>query len=67
VGGAGATQALAEDPVGCLGVISDRYMAMGTRFRVVDLWIQALNEASDDAVIAKARCESSAAASRRSP
>jgi AcrR family transcriptional regulator len=51
---AGATQALADDPVGCLGVISDRYMAKGTRFRVVDLWIQALTEASDDPVIAKA-------------
>jgi AcrR family transcriptional regulator len=50
----GATQALAEDPVGCLGVISDRYMAKGSRFRVVDLWIQALTEASDDPVIAKA-------------
>jgi TetR/AcrR family transcriptional regulator len=49
-----ATQALADDPVGCLGVISDRYMAKGTKFRVVDLWIQALTEASDDPVIAKA-------------
>jgi AcrR family transcriptional regulator len=49
-----ATHALAEDPVGCLGVISDRYMAKGTKFRVVDLWIQALTEASDDPVIAKA-------------
>jgi TetR/AcrR family transcriptional regulator len=51
---ADATNALAEDPVGCLGVISDRYMAKGTKFRVVDLWIQALTEASDDPVIAKA-------------
>ena len=50
----GATQALAEDPVGCLGVISDRYMAKGSKFRLVDLWIQALTEASDDPVIAKA-------------
>jgi TetR/AcrR family transcriptional regulator len=49
-----ATQALADDPVGCLGVISDRYMAKGSKFRVVDLWIQALTEASDDPVIAKA-------------
>jgi TetR/AcrR family transcriptional regulator len=49
-----ATDALADDPVGCLGVISDRYMAKGTKFRVVDLWIQALTEASDDPVIAKA-------------
>ena len=29
-------------------------MAKSTRFRVVDLWIQALTEASDDPVIAKA-------------
>lgn len=49
-----ATVALAEDPAGCLGVISDRYMAKGAKFRLVDLWIQALTEASDDPVIAKA-------------
>lgn len=49
-----ATRALAEDPAGCLGVISDRYMAKGAKFRLVDLWIQALTEASDDPVIAKA-------------
>jgi TetR/AcrR family transcriptional regulator len=49
-----ATNAIAEDPVGCLGVISDRYMAKGRRFRVVDLWIQALTEATEDPVIAKA-------------
>jgi AcrR family transcriptional regulator len=49
-----ATRALADDPVGCLGVISDRYMAKGGKFRLVDLWIQALTEASDDPVIAKA-------------
>jgi TetR/AcrR family transcriptional regulator len=49
-----AGAAIADDPVGCLGVISDRYMAKGSRFRVVDLWIQALTEATDDPVIAKA-------------
>ena len=49
-----AEKALAEDPVGCLGAIADAYMAKKTRIRLVDLWIQALNEASDDAVIAKA-------------
>jgi TetR/AcrR family transcriptional regulator len=49
-----AERALAEDPVGCLGSIADAYMAKKTRIRLVDLWIQALNEASDDAVIAKA-------------
>jgi AcrR family transcriptional regulator len=49
-----AERTLAEDPVGCLGAIADAYMAKKTRIRLVDLWIQALNEASDDAVIAKA-------------
>ncbi len=49
-----ATNAMAEDPVGCLGVIADRYMAKGNRLRVVDLWIQALTVAPDDPVIAKA-------------
>jgi AcrR family transcriptional regulator len=49
-----AERALAEDPVGCLGAIADAYMAKKTRIRLVDLWIQALNEAADDAVIAKA-------------
>jgi AcrR family transcriptional regulator len=49
-----ATAAMAEDPVRCLGVIADRYMAKGNRLRVVDLWIQALTEATEDAVIAKA-------------
>ena len=51
---ADATKAIADDPVGSLGVISDRYMSKGTRFRVVDLWIQALTEATEDPVIAKA-------------
>ena len=49
-----AEQALLDDPVGCLGAIADAYMAKKTRIRLVDLWIQALNEASDDALIAKA-------------
>jgi AcrR family transcriptional regulator len=49
-----AEKALADDPVGCLGAIADAYMAKRTRIRLVDLWIQALTEASDDAVIAKA-------------
>ena len=49
-----ATNVMAEDPVGCLGVIADRYMAKGNRLRVVDLWIQALTVAPDDPVIAKA-------------
>lgn len=49
-----AEAALTDDPAGCLGVIADRYMVKGNRLRVVDLWIQALTEAADDPVIAKA-------------
>ena len=49
-----AERALMDDPVGCLGAIADAYMAKKTRIRLVDLWIQALNEASEDATIAKA-------------
>jgi AcrR family transcriptional regulator len=47
-------KALADDPAGCLGAIGDAYMAKRARIRLVDLWIQALNEAANDAVIAKA-------------
>jgi AcrR family transcriptional regulator len=49
-----AEAALAADPAKCLGVVADRYMAKGKRLRVVDLWIQALTEASEDRVIASA-------------
>jgi AcrR family transcriptional regulator len=49
-----AQAAIDDDPVGCLGVISDRYMAKGKRLRVVDLWIQALTVAPEDKVIAAA-------------
>jgi AcrR family transcriptional regulator len=49
-----AEQAIADDPSGCLGAIGDAYMAKRSRIRMVDLWIQALTEASDDAVIAAA-------------
>jgi len=47
-------EAIANDPQGCLGAISDAYMAKRSRLRLVDLWIQALTEASEDDVIAKA-------------
>jgi AcrR family transcriptional regulator len=47
-------QAVASDPDKCLGAIADAYMAKGRKLRVVDLWIQALNEASEDKVIAAA-------------
>ncbi len=49
-----AASALANDPGGCLGAVSDAYLAKRSRVRIVDLWIQALTEASEDAVIAKA-------------
>jgi TetR/AcrR family transcriptional regulator len=46
--------AVAADPAKCLGAIADAYMAKGKKIRVIDLWIQALNEASEDKVIAAA-------------
>ncbi|HZO96286.1 MAG TPA: TetR/AcrR family transcriptional regulator [Gaiellaceae bacterium] len=49
-----AERSLAEDPGRCLGAISDAYMQKRSRIRLVDLWIQALSEAPDDAAIAKA-------------
>jgi AcrR family transcriptional regulator len=47
-------QLIAKDPEKCLGAIADAYMAKGQKIRVIDLWIQALNEASEDKVIAAA-------------
>jgi AcrR family transcriptional regulator len=49
-------EAVAADPDQCLGAIADAYMAKGKKLklRVVDLWIQALNEAASDKVIAAA-------------
>jgi len=49
-----AEDAIAADPDRCLGAIGDAYMAKGKKLRVIDLWIQALNEASEDKVIAAA-------------
>ena len=49
-----AEGAMADNPEKCLGAISDAYMAKGKKIRVIDLWIQALNEASEDKVIAAA-------------
>jgi AcrR family transcriptional regulator len=46
--------ALAADPKGCLGAVADAYMTSKARIRLVDLWIQALSEAAEDAVIAAA-------------
>ena len=47
-------EALEKNPAGCLGAIADAYTAKRAKLRLVDLWIQALTEASEDAVIAKA-------------
>jgi AcrR family transcriptional regulator len=49
-----AEEAIAADPESCLGAIGDVYMAKRARIRMVDLWIQALIEASEDRVIATA-------------
>ncbi len=49
-----AEEASRENPGGCLGSIADMYMAQRARVRLVDLWILAISEASDDATIAKA-------------
>jgi AcrR family transcriptional regulator len=49
-----AEQALAENPTGCLGAIMDAYMAKRAKLRLVDLWIQALGEVSEEPLIAKA-------------
>ena len=46
-------EALAGDPAKSLGAIADAYMIRGRKIRVIDLWIQALNE-SEDKVIAGA-------------
>jgi AcrR family transcriptional regulator len=49
-----AEEARAEDPGGCLGAVAHAYMASRSRVRLIDLWIQGLTEAAEDAVIAKA-------------
>jgi AcrR family transcriptional regulator len=49
-----AEQSVAENPGGCFGAISDAYTAKRAKLRLTDLWIQALVEASDEPVIAKA-------------
>ncbi|HUK45104.1 MAG TPA: TetR/AcrR family transcriptional regulator [Gaiellaceae bacterium] len=49
-----AEEALERDPSGCLGAIADAFIARRAKLRLVDLWIQALTEASEDPPIAKA-------------
>ncbi|HEY7398312.1 MAG TPA: TetR/AcrR family transcriptional regulator [Gaiellaceae bacterium] len=48
-----AEAAVAESPETCLGAVADAFMAKRAKIRLIDLWIQGLNEA-DDPVIAKA-------------
>jgi AcrR family transcriptional regulator len=48
-----AEEAMATAPESCLGAIADAYMVKGRKLRVIDLWIQGLNE-SEDRVIAQA-------------
>jgi AcrR family transcriptional regulator len=49
-----AEQAVAKSPETCLGAVADAFMAKRAKLRLIDLWIQALNETGDDPVIAKA-------------
>jgi AcrR family transcriptional regulator len=49
-----AEDALATNPSGCLGAIADAYSAKRSKLRLVDLWIQALTVAPEEAVIAEA-------------
>ena len=49
-----ADEARATDPGGCLGAVANAYMASRSRVRLIDLWIQGLTEAAEDAAIAKA-------------
>jgi AcrR family transcriptional regulator len=48
-------QAIADDPEQCLGAIADAYMIKGKKLRVIDLWIQALNEAGDKVIASAVR------------
>jgi AcrR family transcriptional regulator len=49
-----AETTVAESPDTCLGAVADAFMAKRSKIRLIDLWIQGLNETSDDPVIAKA-------------
>jgi TetR/AcrR family transcriptional regulator len=48
-------EAIEADPDKCLGAIADAYMAKGKKIRVIDLWIQALNESEDKVIAAAVR------------
>ena len=45
-----AEEAMAKDPGRCLGKIADGYMKKRGGLRLVDLWVQALNETADPAI-----------------
>jgi AcrR family transcriptional regulator len=49
-----ALAAIEASPDTCLGAVADAFMAKRQKIRLIDLWIQGLNEASDDPVIARA-------------
>ena len=49
-----AEETVRLNPTSCLGAVADMYMRPHAKIRLVDLWIQAITEASDDATIAKA-------------
>jgi len=49
-----AEDAIARTPETCLGAVVDAFMAKRAKIRLIDLWIQALNETGADPVIAKA-------------
>jgi len=48
-------EALAGDPDKSLGAIADAYMVRGRKIRLIDLWIQALNEAGDRVIATAVR------------
>ena len=49
-----AETAVAETPETCLGAVADAFMAKRAKIRLIDLWIQGLNETAEDTVITKA-------------
>jgi AcrR family transcriptional regulator len=48
-------EALAGDPEKSLGAIADAYMVRGRKIRLIDLWIQALNEVGDKVIATAVR------------
>ncbi|HEX6763541.1 MAG TPA: TetR/AcrR family transcriptional regulator [Gaiellaceae bacterium] len=48
-----AADAVAASPDTCLGAVADAFMTKRAKIRLIDLWIQGLNETGDDPAIAK--------------